>query len=741
MKVIALVMMSLMTTVSSGYAQILFNGGFEELSTSSKPQGWHLSYAINQDEAYKTSLDSNYKRSGKYAMSLEKLNDKSSYAAVGWSTNASFEGKAIELTGYIKTKDITKGRAGLWMRVDGYAGNLVAESMENDGPQGTTDWKKYSIKYFYKKEDIKSIQVGGILTGNGKVWFDDLELLVDGKPIDESKIFVYKGAQSDTTFNKSSNIYLTSATPQQLTNLAFAGQFWGFLKYYHPAVAKGDYYWDAELFKLLPGVIAARNNEELSKTLEAYLDTLPKPEICKSCNKKITDSISLLPDYGDLLSGKIVSQSLTDKLNFIKENRHIGESYYIDLAQVGNPSFKNERAYADMLYPDAGYRLLSLFRYWTMINYFFPYKNQTDENWNQVLIESIPVFLSAKDEKDYALATISLIGKVKDTHANLWYGSKALDAFKGAMKTPFQAKFIENKLVVTGYFIDSLDLKNKLKIGDVILSINGKDVDQLVKKYLPLTPASNYETQLRDLPGNYLLRNNDAVIKLKIQRNNDLKDAEIPMVDLNLSFKNIDYQKPAGYFLLNKDIGYVYPAKYKNSDLPDIKKLFATAKGIIIDMRCYPSDFMPFTFGNYIKEKSSPFVKFTKGDPANPGLFTYTPTLKNGGGGDFKGRVIVIVNATSQSNAEYTTMAFQSSPNVRVLGSITAGADGNVSNIKLPGGMSTMISGIGVFYPDGTPTQRVGVKIDYPLHPTIKGIAEGKDELLEKASELLNTAW
>jgi C-terminal processing protease CtpA/Prc len=52
-----------------------------------------------------------------------------------------------------------------------------------------------------------------------------------------------------------------------------------------------------------------------------------------------------------------------------------------------------------------------------------------------------------------------------------------------------------------------------------------------------------------------------------------------------------------------------------------------------------------------------------------------------------------------------------------------------------------MISGLGVFYPDGKPTQRVGVKIDYPIKPTIKGITEGKDELLDKAIELINKGW
>ncbi|ALL06103.1 hypothetical protein AQ505_11740 [Pedobacter sp. PACM 27299] len=159
-------------------------------------------------------------------------------------------------------------------------------------------------------------------------------------------------------------------------------------------------------------------------------------------------------------------------------------------------------------------------------------------------------------------------------------------------------------------------------------------------------------------------------------------------------------------------------------------------------MRCYPSDFMPFTFGEYIKQDKTPFVKFSTGSVAQPGTFVIGKDLMNGGNKDaYKGKVVVIVNAESQSNAEYTTMAFQSSPNVKVIGSQTAGADGNVSTIVLPGGISSWISGIGVFYPDGKPTQRVGVRIDYPIKPTVKGITEGKDELLEKAVSLLEAGW
>jgi len=91
------------------------------------------------------------------------------------------------------------------------------------------------------------------------------------------------------------------------------------------------------------------------------------------------------------------------------------------------------------------------------------------------------------------------------------------------------------------------------------------------------------------------------------------------------------------------------------------------------------------------------------------------------------------VDEISQSQAEYTTMAFRSSPRAIVIGSTTAGADGNVSPIPLPGGFRSLISGIGVFYPDKKPTQRIGIIPNREVKPTIAGIRAGRDEVLEAA--------
>jgi len=82
-------------------------------------------------------------------------------------------------------------------------------------------------------------------------------------------------------------------------------------------------------------------------------------------------------------------------------------------------------------------------------------------------------------------------------------------------------------------------------------------------------------------------------------------------------------------------------------------------------------------------------------------------------------------------------MAFRAGDNTTIIGSTTAGADGNVSAIQLPGGLQTMISGIGIFYPNGEETQRVGIVPDIEIKPTIKGIKEGRDELMEKAIEVI----
>lgn len=64
---------------------------------------------------------------------------------------------------------------------------------------------------------------------------------------------------------------------------------------------------------------------------------------------------------------------------------------------------------------------------------------------------------------------------------------------------------------------------------------------------------------------------------------------------------------------------------------------------------------------------------------------------------------------------------------------MTLEVDGNVSVVPLPGGHQTAISGLGIYSPDDSKTQRCGVRIDPPIFPTPEGALAGRDEVLERA--------
>jgi C-terminal processing protease CtpA/Prc len=139
-----------------------------------------------------------------------------------------------------------------------------------------------------------------------------------------------------------------------------------------------------------------------------------------------------------------------------------------------------------------------------------------------------------------------------------------------------------------------------------------------------------------------------------------------------------------------------------------------------------------FSLGTRLVDKASPFARFTRGELANPGAFRWTPPISlQPAEPRYTGQIVILIDEVSQSQSEYTTMAFRAATGAKVVGSTTAGADGNVSPVPLPGGLRSMISGIGVFYPDKKPTQRIGIIPDVEAKPTIPGIRAGRDEVLE----------
>jgi hypothetical protein len=179
----------------------------------------------------------------------------------------------------------------------------------------------------------------------------------------------------------------------------------------------------------------------------------------------------------------------------------------------------------------------------------------------------------------------------------------------------------------------------------------------------------------------------------------------------------------------------------KKRQVDSVFKALEGSRGLIIDDRRYPSDFPIYDIAAKLNGEITPFSKVTLPSMQYPGTFILGTTLSVGRKNNsyYKGKIMILVNEQTQSSGEFHAMAFRTAPGAKVIGSTTAGADGNVTNsIYLPGGIYTRFSGIGIWYPDGTETQRVGIIPDVEVKRTIRGIAEGRDELVEKAIELIN---
>ncbi|HYV91447.1 MAG TPA: S41 family peptidase [Chitinophagales bacterium] len=729
------------------YAQSPFNLNFETLNDDKiTPAGWDLSSKRSGAKTCIVQLDSTVIYEGKYSLSIssDPNSELKYFGECDYAIPAQYAGKKIELRGYLKTENVgSKGFAGLWMRIDQYDDLLEFDNMEKRKITGTHDWQRYAIT-LPLDDEATEIHVGGVLAGTGKIWVDDLQLFIGGKKIEDApakKIKVYPAAL-DAAFNNGSGITLESPGTSQIENLEVLGKVWGFLKYYHPQVATGNYNWDFELFRILPSIADAKSEAERDQTLVNWIEKLGAVSPRHSCKTNFSGNYKMKPDL-EWITNSGLSERLRNKLEFIFENRNQKKNYYIrQNPHVGNPDFTHEDRYENFLLPDAGYRMLSLFRYWNMVQYFFPYKYAIGEDWNPVLKEFIPKFAMADDALTYRLTCLELIARIHDTHASI-YGDSTLEDWKGYKYAPFQLTFTGEQAVVSGYYNRELGEKSGLKPGDVIVEINGKKVEDIVSDKLKYYPASNRTAQLRNFAHD-LLRGNDDSVDVAFVREGKKMNKTIHRCTYDMVDRSSDwaYHKPDSSFrFINPGIGYINIGMVHTAELDNIFSKFKNTRGIVIDIRNYPTDFLVFRMGKYLNTHSVAFVKFTRGDINSPGLFSWTKPLKVGrnNADAYRGKVVVLVNEITQSSAEYHAMSFRASENSIVIGSTTAGADGNISQFYLPGNLYTLFTGIGIYYPDGKETQRVGIVPDIEVTPTISGIWEGKDELLDRAIQVIES--
>jgi len=698
----------------------------QQLLENGLPANW----VAAESKGYTFTIEKHDKLTDKRQLRISSIPDSNGYSGVFMlNIPENLEGKEIIFEGKIKTENIAPdGFAGLFLQLKP---QVDIDNMESLKLNGTHDWETFSVRLALKPKETRSIAIATYLIGKGTAWFADLTLKIDGR--DYSHALQYPSInKADTLYNFNSHVKEIILTPENIVKLAHAAQIWGLLKYFHPAVTSGKWDMDTELFKFIPVLLASKDHRTIEQLFEEWighfgtfqptvaLSTVAKVEIVSAPNDRW---IEKLP-YSDKLKDKLKSLS---HVMPVPPSRYIG--YFED---VDNPKF-DEYSYKTVPLSDVGFRLLGLFRYWNAMHYFNPNQKLSVQPWDQVLPDFIPLFVRATSKASLDAAYLKLFSKINDTHAFANLSDYYYKDIFGARAVGFKARFIQGQLLVTKLADDQLKDGQDLRIGDIITEIAGRSVSSLSDSLGPYVAASNESARKRDLP-RWMLRTADSLLLVKVRRDDKEFQVYVPTREIE-TIRDVEEQPKQAIRKLKDGIVVVDIGAFRDSDTQRFKDSLQDQKGLILDYRNYPSASVHEELSGMVFPSQQEFVLFSTSHGMRPGQFRYRTSYKAGAENPnaFKGKIVMLVDETTQSASEFQVMAFRTIPGTQVIGSQTAGADGNISWLQLPLGYSTAFSGLGVYYPDKSETQGIGIKPDKTVLPTIHGIRQHQDEVLQSA--------
>ncbi len=410
---------------------------------------------------------------------------------------------------------------------------------------------------------------------------------------------------------------------------------------------------------------------------------------------------------------------------------------------------KGTRSTSRQSFPNYEQRLRGAFKIWAVFNYFFPYRHLMQADWDQVLLDSIPLFEQCQCAREYALTVTQMVSHAGDSHVNVL--SDELNLFFGQSLPPFKCRFIEGKAVITA--IENNAREQGLRIGDVVLTVDGQSVFDRLNQFRKYVSASTVQSEQLKLMSLIFRGAENSKLSLTIFDGEIEKSINITR-ERNLS---VDLHPGGALKELAHSIGYADLSRIKKNDIGAMFDRFKDMRGIIFDVRGYPHGTMwdiasrlvsdsnagHITSRGKVQLTSVPAALFKC--PLQPNVFgtpyrEFVQTIPFSNEFKYNGNTVMLIDERTISQAEHTGLFLKAANGTTLVGSPTAGANGDVTNFSIPGRIRISLSGQSVEHPNGQQLQRIGLVPDINVSPTINGLRAGKDEVLDCAIDyLLNT--
>lgn len=377
--------------------------------------------------------------------------------------------------------------------------------------------------------------------------------------------------------------------------------------------------------------------------------------------------------------------------------------------------------------PDLDMRLAGVVVAWNVFRHFYPYWSESGVDWDARLVAQVELAYAATTRDGHRNALRQLVADARDGHGSV------VDAQRRGERAflPIRLGFIENQIAVTATSVAA-----DVPVGAVVTTIDGTPAIARFTDAMRLTSGTTPWKQAIALQA-ITACEKGAAVNLTVDPGTGPRPVSLQCLSPAPPVET----RPNAVSELTPGVWYVDLTRTKFAAITSELEKIAQAMGIVFDVRGYPTDagmaVLPHLLDApesdrwmHVAKITGPFGQYDGWQSFGWNLKPKTPRLA--------GKIVFLTDGRAISYAE-SVMGYVGDRKLgTIVGSATAGTNGNVASFPVPGGFTIAFTGMRVTGHDGrAPFHLVGVKPDVAAVPTLAGLRAGRDDVLDRAVALI----
>lgn len=733
----------LLAAATTGQSVELENPGFEVGADGATPEGWHIHPPDPEPEARISTAEATAGERSAVLESNPGAEPRAECYLLQWLPGEDLSGRRVVLRAAQRFEG---------SKLAGYA-TLWATTTSSDGPQAVhhtyarrvrdPEWFRRQL-VFDVPEGTKEVGIGLRLTGRGQALIDDVSLTIVGVAGDH---------EAPRELER-----------HELENLVAFSRLLGYVRHFHPSDQASDVDWAAIAVDGVRRVSGAEGPEALAAALEEVFVPLgPTLQVFPTGTAPVPYPALQWPEgerspylhtwkqngfgpadgiiYQDRRIKRRARQSglpegFIDPADVVERELPGGVTCRVPLTLWGD----RKRTYPVESLPwtpptvlpsaeDRATRLAAVALAWNVFQHYYPYFDVVGERWEGSLERTLARAATDSDAPTFLRTLDQLVASVEDAHGQVQHAESPYQAC-----LPLRWEWIEDKVIVTGRADWMVGAHPGP--GDELIAIDGVPVSEVIACEMPFCSAPN-ERVRRDRVVRRLLV---GPLQQEVELEFEFPDGKHLGLSLEYEGERLPRSRPPQVHELESGILYVDLDRVGPETIAENIERMKEARGLVFDLRGYPQDMQGVL--SYLTEEALPCPQWwipAVTRPDREGLeWEQSPSWFIQPAGEvFRGRVAFITNSIAQSAAETYLSFVEAFELGDLVGEATAGTNGNAVQFDVPGGYRIQFTGMRVLKRDGSQHHAIGILPTVPVSRTRPGVLEGRDELLEKAVEVV----